>query len=91
MRRWAATCSGSATGPPAPTVTDSGVSGVEEEGEGARGQEGLLLLQGGRARMLRCWAPGAGVAAAERGPRPGHPPLAGEHLGVPGEQGQGGS
>lgn len=63
-----------------------------EEEEGVRGREELPALQGETARKLRCWAPGACAAAAERGCRPGgHPPPGGEHLGAQGARGQGGN
>lgn len=59
---------------------------------GARGQVEVLGVQGGTARMQRCWAPEAGGAGTERRPRPGgHPPPGGEHLGALGAQGQGGN
>lgn len=92
MTRWAAKCSDSATGPRALTVNGSGVLGVVVEEEGARGRQELSVLRGETIRTLRCWAPGAGAAVAERGRCPGgHPPPGGEHLGAQGAQGQGGN
>lgn len=83
-------CSGSATGPRAPTASGSGVSGAAGEEEGGRGPEGPPPLLEGTAQ--RCWAPEGGAAVAERRSHPGGPPLpAGEHLGAPGARGRGGS
>lgn len=90
--RWVATCSGSETGPRAPTANGSGASGVVVAVEGAQDRVEVLGVQGGTAQMQRCWAPEAGGAGTERRPRPrGHPPLGGEHLGAQGARGQGGN
>lgn len=70
-------CSGSVTGPQAPTVSDSVALAGEEEAAGVRGlRQAEPPLQGGTARKRKCWAPGAEGQGC---------PPAGEHQGEPEE------